>query len=164
MSTLDILILIAAAIGLITGMIKGLVRQIGSLAAIVIGILACRAFGANATSIMASILPQGLSEGSMGQYIPSVLGNIALFLIVYIAVILIARALSTLTHAIFLGPVDRTAGALFGLTKWLLLASILINVWLTIVPQAEISGMAGGRLAQFTADIFPWMMGVMLPQ
>ena len=52
MPALDIAILIVFAVSAVMGFRRGLIAQVGSVAAIIIGIIACRMFGAQVTEMI----------------------------------------------------------------------------------------------------------------
>ena len=62
MSFIDIVILIVFAASVITGLRKGLIRQLGSLLGVVLGILAARLFGSSVAYLYASCLSESAAS------------------------------------------------------------------------------------------------------
>lgn len=149
MSFIDIVILIVFAGAVIVGLRKGLIAQLGSVAAVIIGILACRLWGDDAARIAASLIPELTSNGDTATYAASVVGNVTLFVIVYLSVKLLASLVRNVTHALMLGIVDRILGVLFCLFKWFLVLSIVFNLWDAIFPSSGLltSSKLGNGLA-----------------
>lgn len=162
MTTLDILIILFALVGAGLGLYKGLISQIGSIAAIIIAIIACRCFGSAATALMSHWLDPYGTGSAWGAYSASVLGNVALFALVYIVVLFVVKIIHSLSHVLLMGPIDHAAGALFGVFKWLLLLSALINLWFVFSPDSQCvkqSKIADGRLAEWVAGFAPSVIG-----
>lgn len=134
---LETIILILLAGAAFMGLRHGLIRQAGQLAAVVLGITACRLFGHQASAAMAAILPPSMQGSMIGGYTATIVGCMALFIIVGLAVTLAARLVSTITHALMLGPLDRAAGAVFALAECAIVLSVLLNLWLAITPPAD---------------------------
>ena len=119
--SLDILILLALAIGIIRGFITGAIRQVVTLIGTVLAIILAVELMNPVGSAVGAIV--GLSE----RFYP-VAGLLAVFLVVQIAVLFAARALEGLIKAIKLNTVNRAAGAIVGLGKAALLVSIMFVV------------------------------------
>lgn len=134
MSAIDITILIVAGAALVYGLIKGIINQLASLGGFVLGLIACRIFGDNMAEIMTGILPGTFHS----QQAASIVGNIVLFLLVYFTVALIASMAHKLTHAIMIGWLDHLLGGIFSVFKWLLIMSIVLNLWHIITPDSPI--------------------------
>ena len=162
MTTLDILILVFCGVGLVMGLYKGFISQLGSIAAIVLGIVACRLWGDAATGVVAGWLGVSDEYSAWSCHSASILGNVILFLVVYILTLLVARVLHRVSHALMLGPLDHVAGAVLGIFKWVFLLSVLVNLWLVLSPGSDIvtsSTLAGGRLAAWITDFAPAILG-----
>lgn len=162
MSVIDVLIVIIFVGAIIYGLYKGVISQLGSLGGVILGIIACRLFGGAVTRLVADILPAATSDAQTSAYVNSVIGNVLLFLIVFLFAILIARLLKNITHALSLGFVDRVLGAIFGLFKWFLIFSIILNLWQAFVPDTNFvkaSSIGGGVAAKAILDLAPTLFG-----
>ena len=119
--SLDILIILALAIGVVRGVLTGAIRQIvtfvGTALAIILAIELMNPVG----SMLGEAV--GLSE----RFYP-VAGLLAVFLIVQIALLFAGRALETVIKAVRLNAANRLAGGIVGLGKTALLLSILFIV------------------------------------
>ena len=127
----DILIIVLVAVAGITGFIKGILGQAGQIAGVIAGVVSARLFGAMVTGWFAE------SAGSPTAF-ESVCGFTVAFLVAYLAVWLIVRALRAVVKALHLGIVDRLAGAVFKIGLWSLLLSIAINLYAAATNDVEL--------------------------
>ena len=91
-----------------------------------------------------------------------VLGYGALFLAVWFGVWAIARMLRKATHAMFLGPVDGVAGALFLAAKWMIVVSLVLNLWKLVDSGSSLfssSKLAGGAVFDYIMQLTPRILG-----
>lgn len=109
-------ILIGGTIGMaIYGAYRGAIRQIGSVAAFLLGFLAAKLFAPGITRLFEW---------------PQMLSYVLVFITVYITIVFLARIMKLTVKMLLLGPLDRLFGALIGAAKWMLFASLLINlIW-----------------------------------
>ena len=114
--TIVTVILIGGTIAMaIYGAYRGAIRQIGSVAAFLLGFLAARLFAGRITALFEW---------------PPMLSYVMVFVAVFIAVVFFARILRFTVKMLLLGPIDRLIGLLIGAAKFMLFASLLLNlVW-----------------------------------
>lgn len=159
MSTLDIIIVIIFAASIFFGFKRGIIAQLGSVGGILVGIVACHLFG----DTLADVVSAQLGNNSpTARYVDSVMANVLIFIVGYLATRLVAKLLHTVAHAAFLGVIDRTAGALFSLFAWFLVFSILLNVWQVVTPNSDISAhskISDGKAAKAIIDLAPRVFG-----
>lgn len=162
MSVIDIIILIVFVGAVIYGLYKGVIAQLGSLGGILLGIFACRLFGDYATEVMSNILPAMTSDAETTAYVNSVVGNVLLFIVVYVLTCLIAKLMRKITHALCLGLFDRLIGAVFCIFKWFFVFSIVLNLWQVFFPESSVvkmSTLANGVAIQTIMDLAPTLFG-----
>lgn len=135
------LVLIAGTVGFaVYGAWRGCIRQIGSVAAFLFGFLGARIF---APAI------------ALKLQLPQLLCYVVVFALVFIVVMLLARALHLTVKFLLMGPVDRLLGAIIGAAKWLLLTSLLINLFLMCVPDSTLFATPVAQwVAKFATRIF----------
>jgi membrane protein required for colicin V production len=126
MNILDIIFLVLIAASVIYSLIKGLVTEIFSLLAIILGF-----FGA---SYGYSRTAEWLKGWVGHETLSTIIAFAFLFLLVAIAVSLLGRLLSRLIHKGGLGWADRMGGAAFGFLKAVLLIAILLLVLTAFLP------------------------------
>lgn len=137
---LDIIIGLILVAAVVTGAMTGLVRQLGTLVAFVVAVLACRLSGPTI---------QGAVAGMQGQntQLVIILCYVLVFIVAFVLVLVVARLLHATVSALKLGAVNRILGALFRLGLWLVVMSACLNVYLAIVPADK---------AMFTNSGRPW--------
>ncbi len=119
MSLLDIIILIPLVWFTVKGFTKGLIIELASLAALVLGIYIAYFF----SDFTAHILTDKL--GMTSQYIQP-LSFVVTFLIVIILVFILAKALEAVVKTASLGVFNKLAGALFGFIKITLICAFCL--------------------------------------
>ncbi len=126
---IDILILVIVVVGGVIGFNKGIVSQVGQIAAIIAGVISARIFG------------QGLAELISGADVPGAVDTVSgygvAFLAAYCLAWLVVRMIRTVFHTVHLGIVDRLAGAAFKIAQWSLLLSLAINFVLLVSGDDE---------------------------
>lgn len=127
MNPFDIVICVVLAYCLIRGIFRGLVKEVSSLVGVLIGFWAAYTY-------------YGMLARPLGQWIsnPSyrfILSFILIFTAVFIVISLLGVIMRYLLSIVFLGSVDRIFGALFGLLKGVLIASVLLLVFTAFLPK-----------------------------
>ncbi|MDE6081528.1 MAG: CvpA family protein, partial [Muribaculaceae bacterium] len=100
MGILDIIILLTLIISGGYGCWKGIVVQIGSLAGVVVGILACRLFGVWLTDFLHVHLFSGVGDANTVHYISLVVAYVTLFVVGYAITRLLARLVQTVAKSL----------------------------------------------------------------
>jgi uncharacterized membrane protein required for colicin V production len=154
MTTLDVLILVAFIGAVAIGYFRGIIVQVGAVAAIIFAVVLSRIGG------------EWLSAQLAGAEGPSVMDLVEakaiLFIVGYLTVRIVASLFKRLTHALSLGVIDRLGGVAFSLFQWMLVLSLLINLWLVIKPDAslaEMSTLANGHAAEAIVELAPAVLG-----
>lgn len=139
---------------------KGIVLQLGSLAGIVAGAVACRVGGDWLTALLMSSNPEVVTPGE--HYFYTVLARVILFIAGYLLIKVIARFLRGVTHALHIGVLDRLAGAIFSLFAWMMVLSLVINFWLVVKPQTSLYSMSrlgNGHVIETITALAPAALG-----
>lgn len=150
MTVFEIALIVLMVLAAILGFRKGIVNQLGALAGIVLGVIACRLYGDWAVGVVSSWASSDSNKVAL-----TVLAYVILFLVVYLLCLLIAKLLRSLIHTMQLGLIDRIAGALLKMFLWFFALSFLLNIWVSVVPEHTPSG----SWAQRTLDFAPAVMG-----
>lgn len=124
---LDILIAVVLIAAVIFGSRRGIIVQVGNLAALVIAILGARVFGPKLVPL----------TGENAGVAAEAMCYIIAFIVIYVAVWLIARLFRKVVKTVHLGLFDRICGAIFQAVKWLLVLSLVLNVWILVVGKDE---------------------------
>ncbi len=117
----DIILCIPLAWGAFQGFRKGLIIELASMAALIAGIYIAANFSGWTESWINEAL--GWTESWVGW-----LSFIATFVGVVIGVYALAKVLEKAVNLVMLKPINKIAGALFGLTKLFLITSIVLNL------------------------------------
>lgn len=141
-----LVVLIILAIAAIWGYMQGLVRQIGSVAGIIGAALACRLFGPAAARLIAG-------DEAPGGF-QTVLAYLAVGAAAFLVVWLLARMLRGVIHGIHLGLIDRLGGAIYKAFLWLVVTSLVYNLYLCVYPDENPHG-TDQRWEQTLADFAP---------
>lgn len=167
MTGLDIFVLILLCAAAIWGYTRGIVVQMGSLLAFALAIAACRIFGDAATSAVMAMMGGETAvtdpaQSLMSRFMAECIANVALFLIVWIGVWFLSRAVKFVAKSLRLGFLDSLAGALFMLLKAGLVVSFIINFARFAAPNSALA-QAQGWLMGGVADLAPQLLGFIQP-
>lgn len=122
MNSLDLFILVPVAIGFVVGIFKGLIKELISLAAIVLGILGAKLL----SPWFAGILEKALN---ISPKTAQPIAFLLLFIAIAVVMLLLAHLLDKLFSAISLGGLNKFLGGVFGALKYALIVSVLLNVF-----------------------------------
>ena len=122
MNNLDLIILIPIILGFIFGLFKGLVKELASLAAIVLGIYGAKLFA----PMFSGFLIRSLSF-SPKTALP--LAYFFLFVIIAFTLLVLAKMLDKIFDSIYLGGLNKLFGGVFAALKYALVVSVLLNIF-----------------------------------
>ncbi len=106
MNSIDISILIIIGVGFVFGLFKGLVRELASLAAIVLGIYGAKLFSSLLVPLFINVL--GVSEK-----VAQPLSYIIVFIAIAVVLLILARAIDEVFDAVALSGLNKLLGGLF---------------------------------------------------
>lgn len=149
MQPLEILIIAAVAVGGIIGYSRGIIAQIGSVAAIVGAIIFARIAGNTVTGLI----------GDDQSALAPVVGYGLAFIVAYLAIWLLARLLKLTVSTLHLGVVDRVAGAVFKALQWALLLSVALNLYLLTTDRTDELRHPGSPIIKAAIDLAPATLG-----
>lgn len=131
MQTFDIIILVLLAVMIVYGLVRGLLRQIGDLAALALGVIGANIWGGMFTSWIHT-------HTEWSPIACRMLAYAGIFLAIYIVVRLIAHFIKSLAQLVRLGWIDAISGGFFAAFKTILLLSILLNIAIIASPKQEL--------------------------
>lgn len=145
LESLDVLIILVVAVGILRGVTTGAVRQVvsllGTIVAIVLGLELMHVVG-------------GLLGGSLADPLQPVIGFLVIFIGIQIALIFGVRLLEAAMKWFKLNPLNRIAGAFIGALKALLILSVLfLALGFFEIPEEE--NRNASVLYEPVAAIFP---------
>ncbi|MGL5319104.1 MAG: CvpA family protein [Bacteroidales bacterium] len=125
MDSIDIFFLIILGIAFVSGLFKGFLRQLAALVALILGV-GISYFWADKTL---SFLKQ-LDLFSADLLRPA--SFVITFLLTVLAVNFVAHLVLKGINTIGLGPADKLLGGVFSISKWVLLLSIILNLYQSV--------------------------------
>jgi membrane protein required for colicin V production len=131
MNKLDLILLIPIGLGFVFGLFKGLIKEITSLAAIVLGI-----YGAKLMAPYISELLVSAFHFSPKTALP--VSYLVLFVIIVIGLLMVAKSLEKIFDSMSLGALNKFFGGVFGALKYALIVSILLIVFNAIDSRMAI--------------------------
>ena len=160
MGILDIIILLTLILSGAYGCWKGIVIQMGALAGVVMGILACRIFGRWLTEFL-QIHCFSMDVQQTEHYICLVVAYVVLFILGYVITRTLAQLVKTVAKSLNLTVIDRILGAIFSIFQWMLVISIMINILVVVFNYNVLAyaTLAGGRIGRAVADLAPVVFG-----
>ena len=133
MNTLDIVLLVAAGIGMLFGLKSGLVKQLSFGAGVAIGLLQATLFYPRTAAWL-----QGLT--GWNEMICTILGFVIIVVAVTVIINVAGLVLRWLLKAMLLGWLDRIAGAVFSIMIALGIVVLGVNISESVVPDNKITG------------------------
>jgi len=119
MNYFDIVAGILLVLAIVKGFKNGLIIELASLVALVLGLFGAIKF----SSITESFLIEHIDSSYIG-----IIAFIATFVLIVVGVHLVAKAVDKLVTAIALGMINRVLGALFSLLKYAFIMSVIIAI------------------------------------
>ncbi|MDE6287080.1 MAG: CvpA family protein [Muribaculaceae bacterium] len=154
MSAFDIFVIIVALAGAVLGFRKGLIAQAGQIIALMGGIMVCRIFGPQAVAMLSPEIPAPAADTAIAYAL--------LFIAAYFIILLVARLVRGVISAVHLGVLDRLAGAVFKACVWLLILSVLLNVWAALIPGSDLTDTRAHPRRAFIMRLAPAINGYVI--
>lgn len=132
MNALDWVFIVVFALLGIRCMVKGLVAEVLSVAAVFAGLLAGIFLYKAAAQLFV-----GWGLAAKPEILPSLLGFAAVFIVAFLIVKLVARLLKEGIEAAELGGVDRALGLILGLVEGLILVSFILVAMSLLEPTLK---------------------------
>ena len=131
MQIADIIMLALVSIMTVWGMVRGIVRQVGDLAALILGIVCSNLWGG-------MLVIRLLEYTDWSMIVCQFIAYLAIFLVVYLGVCIIAGCIQSLTQLVRLGWIDSILGGLFGAFKTILFVSLILNIAMFVFEDADV--------------------------
>ncbi len=122
MNSLDLFILLPIAAGFTFGLFKGLVKELTSLAAIVLGIYGAKFFSPWLADVLIRSFDFSTRTARPTAYF-------LLFIVIVIGLLFVSRVVDKVFESMSLGGLNKLFGGFFGAIKYALILSVLINVF-----------------------------------
>jgi membrane protein required for colicin V production len=122
MNTLDLILLVPIVLGFVFGLFKGLIKELASLAAIVLGIYGAKMLAPVTSAFLVQHLHFSAKTALPFAYL-------ILFVAIAVALLLLAKTLDKIFDSIALSGLNKFLGGLFSALKYALIISVLLNVF-----------------------------------
>ncbi|MBW2609562.1 MAG: CvpA family protein [Deltaproteobacteria bacterium] len=154
MNLLDYIIIITMVYLIVKGIFRGLIREIASLAGIILGIWLANLFQPQMTDLLSPYLPSV-------RYLP-LISFAAIFAAILILCNILGWGLKLLFKKLFLGWVDRTLGACLAIAKGVIITYLII-VMLTFFLPSKTPLIAASTLAPLIIRSYQSMISLISP-
>ena len=122
MNKLDMILLLPIGFGFIFGLFKGLVKEITSLAAIVLGIYGAKLLAPSISDVL-------VNSFHFSEKTALPISYLVLFIAIAIGLLMLAKSLEKLFDSMSLGGLNKFLGGIFGALKYALIVSVLLIVF-----------------------------------
>ena len=143
MATLDIIILVVLGIGLLRGFKTGFLKQASSLLGTVLAFVLAASFMESGGKLVEVNL--GLDPG-----FGPILAFVAIFVMVKMAVMTVARSAETLLEKVHLSGLDRLAGGVAGGLK----SAIVMSLVFLLIGYAQLPGQHSRDSSEFYTPVY----------
>jgi membrane protein required for colicin V production len=128
MNALDWAIIAVLAIGALHGLRRGAIRMITAAVALFVGFYCASVYYAQAGEVASAQLDLGRSIGA-------VIGWIAVFMLIFIAIGIVGNAVVRVIDMVHLGFLDRLGGGLLGAAIATMLAGVAVMLLAAVTPD-----------------------------
>ena len=152
MTIFDYAVLAILVVSILLSVVRGVVRELFSLAGWVVAFMVANSFAAG----FAPMLPSSIA----GESLRILLAFAALFLSALLAMALMTMMISALTRTVGLGFADRFFGSLFGFMRGLLVVLLIVlAAGLTAMPQEPFwqKALLSKPLETAAMMVIPWL-------
>jgi membrane protein required for colicin V production len=152
MTLFDLVVIVIVGLSVLLSLIRGLVREVLALAAWVVAFLAANVLAAEVGHWMPEALPS--------EELRLLAGFVCVFVVVLVAMSVLAMLVSRLVKSAGLGVEDRLLGAVFGLARGLMVVMIMVLLaGLTSLPRQAVwrNAVLTDPLEMFAARIKTWL-------
>ncbi len=147
----DIIVLALTALGLVTGLIKGLVKEALGLIGLILSFLIAKLFAPSLSEYMLTFV-------KWAEQVRYLVSWILIFIAVALITSMLAYLITKAVQAIQLGFLNRLLGAIFGAMKYILIVSLLFNLYNIINEYVPLPGedeKKSSKLYELTTDFAP---------
>ncbi len=150
MTPFNMFLVLVAIVAAALGFRKGLIKQLGAIAGIIAGIIACRMFGPTVTDWCRAVATEGTSD-----ILLTMIAYVGVFLLAYLIVSMSATLMQTAAKVVHIALLDRIGGAVFKMVLWLFILSLGVNAWCAFFPEH----LPEGKIANFVTSLAPMVIG-----
>lgn len=130
----DILCALIVICGAFYGYRRGALSQLGAIFGVVLGIVCCHAFASPLAYHFVKT-----TDSIETVIMAKVLANVVIFVVCYIVGRLLGKTLTSITRTLHLNIFNRIGGMIFTVVEYLLILSLVLNVFIGFFPDTKIS-------------------------
>ncbi len=142
MNNLDILLLLVAGLSVVAGLMKGLIREVFSLAGVLLGIILALIFSPQLSVFLGRWIPYENAAYGAALFV--------IFTLTIVAATLLSHVLTKVIEVASLGFVNRLLGGLFGAVRGALIGLIIV-LGLTLILDPGHDILASSRVTPYLA-------------
>ena len=157
MNYIDLILVLLLLFAAINGFRKGLISEVASLAALILGVWGAIEFSHITTGLLTERM--GVEWDNL-----NLISFIVTFVVIVILVHLVAGSLSKLVEAAMLGWANRITGLVFGILKTAFILSILLLIFNKIdedvhilSPETKMNSQLYDPIRKFAPSVFPFI-------
>ena len=159
MTTATIIIIGVLALAALWGFHKGIVGQVGAIAGLFIGVIACRLLG---PAVMQHFPIEDVTESFPRHYLQLMAVYAGIYIGSYLVVTVATKLLRFVVKKLSLGLLDSLAGALVGIAVWGVPLSLALNLGALLWPgHALFDG--SNAVVEAVRAFAPWLFGLISP-
>ena len=149
----DLVCLFIVLAGAVIGYRKGVISQVGSVCGVFLGIICCNVF--------AKVLAERFisPEDSLGTIMMvNAMCYAMIFVICYLLGRLSGKFISHVVKALGLGRINHICGSIFAMFEYVLVFSLMLNVYIGIFPDTSLTSNYEG-VKKFVLNLAPDVLG-----
>lgn len=150
------------AAGCLSGIRRGITRQMGSLLGASFGTVGAAMIAPQAALWITQRWPELAMQPPMPMFLPLALGVALVYCAIYLLMLCTGSALNSILHPMGKGVFNMILGALWGIAKWAMLLSLFFNILIGYdhnSPLLEASMHGDGNVASAVMLIAPALTG-----
>ena len=159
MTVIDIIILVLLALAVFKGIKDGLMRQLGGIVGLILGIFLAGRFSAMLSGWLHRVAP------TLSENVVKVLSFIVIIVVVCLCVVLLSRLLEKVIKITTLGWINRLLGVLLSVSAVVLLIGVVISVieyvnttWFALISPEQMAKSKGVQIISSITDaLFPYL-------
>lgn len=164
-----LLLIIVLILALWRGWRKGFTYQLASLLGLAFGFVAARLLGDSMSEMLEPLIPapESFAPEPFGtplrNYTEHTAGASAVFVLVYIGFRMLGTVLNSAMQLLHTGAINSIAGAALNFGKWVLIMSVIFNLWLIIKPDCGLLKYyndGDGNVVELVMEAAPALFGI----
>lgn len=129
MNLFDMVIIVILGFCVIRGIFRGLIKELSSIVGVLAGFIAAYTYYREVAAMLSNLV-------SDSAYL-NILSFLIIFCVIFFMISIMGVLIKYLLNIAFMGWFDRVCGAIFGMTKGLLIVSVLFIIFTTFLPKRD---------------------------